>query len=86
MIFTIILICLGIWVIGGAAVYVIDFYTTRLLFYDWELKLNRWELGVAATSGIIVVFVLWLTCFSLKPSTFKNKQLWNIDPESTGTL
>ena len=86
MILTILLWCIGIWTIGGMIIYVIDFFTTRLLFFDWEKKLQILNILLSTAIGIGGMLSLWIMCFLLNPPTSKSKQLWQLNPENTGSL
>jgi uncharacterized membrane protein YjfL (UPF0719 family) len=67
-----------VWALGGIAILVIDFFTTRALFYDWQLKITAVEYRIAALCGVLVVAIIWIL---VKRMHIKS---WYVDTKSCG--
>jgi cytochrome b subunit of formate dehydrogenase len=55
-----VLICLLISAIGGLAILIADFYTSRHLFYSWQKRITLGEYALAFFGGILIMTFIWL--------------------------
>lgn len=74
----IVVIFLLVWALGGVAIVVLDFNTTRVLFYDWQTKITFLEYRLAFICGIIIIGIIWTIAYKL------HVKKWYIDTETSG--
>ena len=61
------LICLFVWVVGGLAIPIIDFFTTRYLFYAGQLRITSMEYCAAGLLGCVMMTILWVMAYKSMP-------------------